>query len=337
MKDSSGALIAILLVPVLHAFGQESRTNEAGDAKRQDTDQQAVAPSDIVLAEDSGVVFSGEIETQGDSGAEYVFVATELVFPKDSRAFGDAMMKGTGQFLHYEGTDVLLLTGGKVTSKAGDKIVLQLPEQQVEFQIGNESCVCDGNGPIALGEVAAGDLVVVVSRPGNVGAALSVRKGPMLLKTGGPFGSAKASVPVNYRCKFTLDEGRSGRKATKSESAPGPDKVVETISRKLSQLRTGRLPGLHAGTRLMPTYDFGDESPRAFQGTKPEDLLGFAVLFKGEWGGWGENDVVFRDGMVGTCPAIAIYVREGTKAKVQDKVYVYESGKWRWHAEEDPQ
>jgi hypothetical protein len=184
---------------------QESKKEEAKMAAAKEEPKKELPPAnapDLVFPEDSsGLASSMRVRTTGKAGEEYVFEGTELVFPKDSRALRDAAMKGTGQLLQPEGEQLLLLTGGKVTSRAERRLSLQFADKQMEFEVDKDALVCDSHGPIALGQLAAGETVVVVSRFWTSKTATSVRRGPLLLKMGGPFGSVASATPVNYICR----------------------------------------------------------------------------------------------------------------------------------------
>lgn len=161
---------------------------------------------DIELAGDGfgkaeGEYFFSTSRTQGDSGEEYVFTGTGLVFPKNSHFFGDAMIKGMGQFLLREKGEALLLSGGEVISREERQLVLKVGGRQIKFAIDKGTRICDGKRSLALRSIVQGDIVVVTAKPASAMTAISIRKGPMLLKTGGSFGSGKSSFPVNFRCR----------------------------------------------------------------------------------------------------------------------------------------
>ena len=78
---------------------------------------------------------------------------------------------------------------------------------------------------------------------------------------------------------------------------------------------------------LMPTYDFSIEHPD-IKRENLDDMKGTAITFKEEWGGWDEEPVSFRNGMIGSCKAIPAYVKHGTEAKCLEKHYRFEKGNW---------
>ena len=109
-------------------------------------------------------------------------------------------------------------------------------------------------------------------------------------------------------------------------------KAEEGVSGELMHIRAAieNLPeGFHrwSNCSLMPSYDFSKE----YSGKKPEsldDLKGTVIGFNAEWGGWDEEPVSFRNGMIGKCKAIRSYVKEGTEAKCFENYYRFEKNKW---------
>lgn len=79
---------------------------------------------------------------------------------------------------------------------------------------------------------------------------------------------------------------------------------------------------------LSPAYDFSAEKVSIPKDTPANDLIGLAVEFGEDWGGWDSAAIQFQNGLIGHCKAISPYIKEGTRAKVDDKIYVYKSGRW---------
>lgn len=181
---------------------------------------------DLKFPAGGGVKSYANLTTSSPSGEKFVFESTELVFPEGGGFFSDAMMKGTGQLLYQKGNDTLLLTANKVISIARDKIILKLNNKNWEFQVNektifgdlmrtfknivlrknfqaNEPTIfCDGKQKTDWNKIKPGDMVIVVSRTRNMHTALSVRKGPLLVKTGGPITAPhNASTPVEFACE----------------------------------------------------------------------------------------------------------------------------------------
>ena len=85
---------------------------------------------------------------------------------------GGGMMDLGGDFRNGHGT------AGDIVSVSGDTVVLKNKDnQEVSIRISNESIINRGANEIAIGDLKAGDHVVVVSNPGDDGviAALIVR------------------------------------------------------------------------------------------------------------------------------------------------------------------
>jgi hypothetical protein len=74
-------------------------------------------------------------------------------------------------------------------------------------------------------------------------------------------------------------------------------------------------------------FDFTKERPD-IKPEKPGDGMGTAIGFGKEWGGWDDDTVLFRNGMIGSCDALHVYVKEGTEAKCAQKYFRFEKGNW---------
>jgi hypothetical protein len=91
---------------------------------------------------------------------------------------------------------------------------------------------------------------------------------------------------------------------------------------------------------LYPWYDFDKMEYRGNRyvfkegapfGTNQEydnDKMGYLVEFGENWGGKEGATVQFKKGKVGSCRAIPTFVAEGTQARVGDKTYMFENGRW---------
>ncbi|MFQ6084563.1 MAG: hypothetical protein ACE5WD_14585, partial [Candidatus Aminicenantia bacterium] len=113
-----------------------------------------------------------------------------------------------------------------------------------------------------------------------------------------------------------------------------PGETVRLSSAKISELRQGMFSFFKACS--VTPYHFKEEKVSVPAGTPADDLVGIAVTFQEDWGGWGseeevtkEETVLFRKGMVGKCKAIPSYVKDDTEAKVKGSTYIFKNGKWQ--------
>jgi hypothetical protein len=161
---------------------------------------QTIPAQDIEFEAAEGEIGSFmKTESYGKSGEKYVFESVELLLSKNSRALEDAAMKGSGQIAYSEGSDVFILTGGKVTSIAAEKVVIEIGSSlRKEIELNRRTRFCDGKTAIKRNAIAPGDMVVVVSPLGDKMIASSLRKGFMLVRTGRP---GSPSRPVNFACR----------------------------------------------------------------------------------------------------------------------------------------
>jgi len=122
----------------------------------------------------------------------------------------------------------------------------------------------------------------------------------------------------------------------------GHEKIVSYLrSVKASEGVGGERMHIRAAIENMPTegfhrlsacsvtrsYNFSKERPD-IKPQDPQDTKGTAITFKAEFGGWDDEPVSFRNGMIGSSKAIRSYVREGTEARYLGKRYRFESGNW---------
>jgi ankyrin repeat protein len=107
-----------------------------------------------------------------------------------------------------------------------------------------------------------------------------------------------------------------------AKQALGPEKMQ--IRSKLDNQIPNRTWNNCSVTR---DFDFIKERPD-IKVNNPADGKGNAITFGEEWGGWDDDDVLFRKGMVGSCKALNIYVKEGTEAKCSQKYFRFEKGNW---------
>ena len=110
---------------------------------------------------------------------------------------------------------------------------------------------------------------------------------------------------------------------------------TQLINDKISELQQGMFTFWKACS-VIPHKNFREENVKVPDTTPKDDLVGIAVKFEKEWGGWGseekvtkEETVLFRKGMVGKCKAIPSYVKDGTEAKIKGKIYIFKNGKWQ--------
>lgn len=101
-------------------------------------------------------------------------------------------------------------------------------------------------------------------------------------------------------------------------------------SENLTKKIFGKIQSLYGFHRfrncgLMLSYDFSKE----LKEKKEKRFIGKAIEFKKNWGGWDNDEILFRNGLVGNCEAIPAFVREGTEAKIGGKIYKYSAGNWQ--------
>jgi hypothetical protein len=138
------------------------------------------------------------VKTKGASGEQYVFESKEIVFPEGGGFLSDAKMRGSGQLAYKKEKETLLLTAGKVTVSAQDKIVVELPRKSWNSEVNKATLFCDGKRVIKWEDVKPGDFVTVAARSETAHTAVSVRKGLLLVKIGQP---TEPSVPIDFDCK----------------------------------------------------------------------------------------------------------------------------------------
>lgn len=122
-------------------------------------------------------------------------------------------------------------------------------------------------------------------------------------------------------------EGKRQESQSRISGNTAPEKVVKMINAKISALAYGGLFKMKS-CGFMPAYDFHEEKVSLPKGAIAKDFVGLAISFEDEWGSWGSEDILFRNGLVGVSKALPVYVRNGTEAKVSGKVYVYRGRRW---------
>jgi hypothetical protein len=58
-----------------------------------------------------------------------------------------------------------------------------------------------------------------------------------------------------------------------------------------------------------------------------ENDQGYLISFhEDKWGG--NSSIKFRKGEIGSCPTIPVFISDGTEALIDEKIYIYQEGKW---------